>query len=190
MKPLTLCLAISFGLTIAVSGRADAPSPVVHVDAGSNVIVQHVELDGHATPICRAPCDRALEADREYQLTGEGLRASNRFLLPASDAATLQVQTRSSGGFVAGVILLTVSGVFTTGGLFLFGAMVALSDTAFGAVLPGIGAFFCGIGSLATGIPGAVLLANNIQSRAKVLEGDRLAAAHAPSTPLVQVLSF
>ena len=165
--------AFALGLSlVALASRSRADESVVHLDASSDIVLQRVETTGRTTPVCRAPCDQALDTKPQYQLTGEGLRASNRFHLPDTNATTVGVKPRSSGGFVAGIVLMTISGVLATGGFFLLGATVALDNeggfSGFGAAFTGLGAIVCGAGSLATGIPGILMLTDHIQSRASV----------------------
>ncbi len=179
--------ALLFGFLVAVSPAARADDTVVHVDASSAIILERVNGDGHATPVCRAPCDEALDQRSTYQLTGEELRTSNQFQLPKTASATIDVKPRTSSSFTTGIILVTISGVLLTGGLFLLGASFALGSgslgNAFGAVFADGGAILCGVGALATGVPGMLLLTNNIQSRARVFEDDRV-AARAPTMPM------
>ena len=195
MKQNVLGLAVVFSLlAFSAHARADGPAPVVHVDAASDIVLERVDGDGHTTPVCRAPCDTSLDAHREYQLSGEGLRSSNRFVFPEAPAATIKVEGRSSRGFIAGIVLLTISGVLATGGFFLLGAMVASDNSGgfaggIGGAFAGIGAIFCGTASIATAVPGILLLTNNIQSRAKILEGDRLATQPvAPRPTMIPLL--
>ena len=196
MKPSALGLAVVLSvLSVAAHARADDPPPIVHVDAASDILLQRVDREGRATPVCRAPCDAPLEPRAEYQLSGDGLRTSNRFVVPGGDAATVTVKPRTSRGFVAGIVLLTVSGVLATGGFFLLGAMIASTSSGglaggLGAAFAGLGAIFCGTASIATAVPGILLLTNNIQSRAKVLEGDRLATQPvAPRATVIPLLN-
>jgi hypothetical protein len=171
-------LAFALVLTASSLSYADDTQPVVHVDSSSAIVVERVDDDGHSAPVCRAPCDQALDPRPRYQLAGEGMRSSNQFRLPEATAATIDVGPRSSRAFVAGIVLITVSGVLLTGGLALLGLTIAI-DTgwgAFAAAFTGSGAILCGSGAIATGIPGIAILANNIQSRARVTE-DRWPAA-------------
>src|SRR5438445_11466863 len=127
-------VSLGLGLVLAAaSARAEANAPIVHVDASSNVVLEKVEADGSSTPVCHAPCDRAVAAD-EYRLTGDGVRTSNTFRIPEREAPVkIDVKTRSSGGFVAGVVLTTLSAVFLGAGLGMIGGAYALG-TSFGTL--------------------------------------------------------
>jgi len=170
----------------ASSSRAEETQPVVHVDSSSAIVVERVDDEGHAAPVCRAPCDQPLAAGVSYQLAGEGIRTSNQFRLPATRAVTIDVKPRATSTFATGIVLVTISGVLLTGGFFLLGATVALMNAggfaSFGTIFTGGGAIVCGTGALATGIPGVAMLASNIQSRARIVEGDRQASMPSPST--------
>jgi len=193
MKQATLPLALLV-LALSAPARAEDPTPVVHVDASSNVVLERVETDGHTTPICRAPCDRALDAQTPYQLAGDGIRPSNQFRLP-EDARPVKIAMKpvSSGGFTTGVILTTLSAVFLAGGVGMLVGAVApgsgLGSLGLSLAL-GAGSFVSFGVSIATGIPGIMLLANNLQSRARVMEGDMRAASRLQPTPRAPVFSI
>ena len=181
-------LAFAVVLGLSASARAEDNAPVVHVDASSDIMLERVGDDGVARPTCRAPCGRPLDATSRYQLTGDGIRTSNRFLLPRAEEATIRIKPTSSSAFALGIVLVTISGVLATGGLFFLGGMVAMGD-GFGAIPMGFGAILCGTGSLAVGIPGILMLSGNIQSRATVSEGDRVATAHTLSSSPLPLLT-
>lgn len=175
----TLLLPIALLLASASIARADDSKPVVHVDASSATVLERVD-HGRAEPVCNAPCDRPVDPDAKYVVNGEGVRASNSFRIPEdSRVFRVDVKPASSGGFTAGVVLTTIGGVFMAGALaFLGGAAASTSSADLGLeVFSFIGAISCGTVSLATGIPGMVMLFSNIQSRARVFEGDRLAGS-------------
>jgi hypothetical protein len=174
-----------FGLSsFVLAAPAFAETPVVHVDAAESVVVQRAD-DGES--VCHAPCDRALEPSI-YRIGGEGIRASNDFRVPSrSEPIKVHVDTKSNGGFVTGVVLTTLSGLFLAGGLTMFGATLGMngsfSDIGLGLLLDG-GAIMMVGGSIGFGIAGIYLLATNMHSRASVLEGDlRMTASHDTAAP-------
>jgi hypothetical protein len=168
-------LGLGFGLVLAAaSARAETNAPVVHVDASSNVVLEKVEADGSATPVCHAPCDRAVAAD-EYRLTGDGVRTSNTFRIPEREAPVkIDVKARSSGGFTTGVVLTTLSAVFLGAGLGMLGGVYALGNSwsNLGAVWAlGMGSVASLGASIGVGIPGITMLVTNAQSNARLVEG-------------------
>jgi hypothetical protein len=181
---------IGFGalglLSVASPALAEesSPSPIVHVDAAENVLVQRAS-DGES--VCHAPCDRALEPD-VYRASGDGVRASNDFRVPSrSEPIKVRVETRSKAGFTTGIVLTTLSGLFLAGGLTMLGASLGMNGSfqqVGAALLMDGGAILMLGGSIGMGIAGIYMIATNMQSRASVLEGDlRMTATHDTTTP-------
>ena len=169
MKRWSICLGLVFA---AASVRAETNGPVVHVDASSNMVLERVS-DG-ATDACRAPCDRVVPAD-EYRLTGDGVRSSNTFRIPLREQPVkVDVKARPRGGFVTGVVLTTLSGIFLGAGLAMLGGAFALDNSWSGlgaSLFLGMGAVASFATSIGLGIPGIYMLATNAQSNARVVEG-------------------
>jgi hypothetical protein len=171
----------------ALAAPARAEEPVVHVDAADTVVVERAD-DG--ARVCQAPCDRPLEPS-VYRLSGEGIRASNDFRVPERAAPIkVAVEAKPSGGFVTGVVLTTLSGVFLAGGLaMLAGSATIHSWDGFGASLFLDGGGMASLAaSLGLGIPGIYLLAANMRSHARVLEGDLAVTASRDPAPRMLAL--
>lgn len=177
---------------LLVATPALAEEPVVHVDAAENVVVQRAS-DGE--DVCHAPCDRALEPD-VYRASGDGVRASNDFRIPSrSEPLKVRVETKSNSGFVTGVVLTSLSGLFLVGGLTMFAASLGMNgsfqDLGAALLIDG-GAIAVLGGSIGMGIAGIYMIATNMQSRARVLEGDlrmtssRETAPRAMSIPVLK----
>jgi len=171
----------------------DPPEPVVHIDAPSSVLLERVDANGERTPICHAPCDRRLDTRPRYVLTADGVRASNSIELPSRAAPLdLSLEPSSSRSFTSGVVLTTIGAVFLAGGLALVGGgLFAGSSGYYSFFNPMLWlAAASGTVSLATGIPGLVMLASNAHSRATVMWGDEhvaertVPAAHGPMVQL------
>jgi hypothetical protein len=96
---------------LAISPAAfadDVKPPIVHVDASSAMVVERIDEYGDTAVVCRAPCDKPLEPNALYQLSGDGVRASNRVRFtahPGVDEINVRVAPRSSSGFLAGMVL-------------------------------------------------------------------------------------
>ncbi|HEY2369867.1 MAG TPA: hypothetical protein VGH87_25885 [Polyangiaceae bacterium] len=179
-------------LLLATPALAEETAPVVHVDAADTVVVERAD-DG--SRVCQAPCDRPLEPS-VYRASGEGIRSSNEFRVPArSEPIKVRVDAKPNGGFVAGIVLTSLSGVFLAGGLAMLGgaSMMSNSFSSWGASLLFDGGAFALLGgSIGFGISGLYLLTANLHSRARVLEGDlhvtasRDPAPRALSLPIVK----
>jgi hypothetical protein len=175
-----------------IATPALAEEPVVHVDAADTAVVERAS-DG--SRVCQAPCDRALEPS-VYRVAGDGMRASNEFRIPSrSEPIKIRVDAKPNGGFVSGIVLSALSGVFLAGGLAMLGgaSLMTNSFSSWGAslLLDGGGLAMLG-GSIGFGVAGIYLIAANMHSRARVLEGDlhvtasRDPAPRAMSLPLVK----
>ena len=178
-----LPLSVGFVVVLA-SASARAETPVVHVDASSDVVLERV--DGPRTLLCRAPCDQAVDPNGSYRLDGPDMRASNDFRVPErATNVKVEVKPRSSSGFTVGVVLTSLSGAFLAGGVaMLAAAYTGDSLASFGTNIMLFGGSFVSFGaSIALGVPGIIMLVNNAQSRARVMEADLKSAQVAPPTP-------
>ena len=184
-------LALSVGFVVVLaSASAHAETPVVHVDASSDVVLERV--DGPRTLLCRAPCDQAVDPQGSYRLDGPDMRASNDFHVP--DRATnvkIQVKPQSSSGFATGIVLTSLSGVFLAGGIaMLAGSFLDASLGSFGTDLLLFGGSMASFAaSISLGIPGVILLVNHAQSRARVMEADLKSAQVSAPTPRAAAVS-
>jgi hypothetical protein len=151
--------------------------PVVHVETevGTHVLVERVDAHGNTEPVCMAPCDQPLDASASYRLRSDTFRTTNHFQLKSTDPERQVVvrvtEERSTKSLVSAIVLMSLSGVFATAGAFVsgFGALRWMdTGVAIGVAIPLFTMH------LATGIPGAVLFANSIQSRATAVEGERI----------------
>ncbi len=178
-------VVVGLGL-LAVSANAfadeNAQAPVVHVDANSDTVLERVD-GSHRTAVCRAPCDVSVDSSKLYQIDGEDMRVSNTFRIPNEERRfNVRVDRGGTGSFTAGIVLTVLGGAFLAGSVAFLGASLAAKD--FSGLFLGPASIGCAAVSLATGIPGIVMLANNASSRARVFEGDRLTGASAaPSVP-------
>jgi hypothetical protein len=188
------CLSASFiaaALAVATPARAEHTARV-HVDASSAVVLERVD-HGHVAPACRAPCDATLDADGRYRVAGDGIRPSAPFKLDARGGAGVVVspRTRSSSSFVTGILLTSIATAFLAGGVgssvgaFLLSKsnVVAGAFVLFGVALP------CFAASLATGIPGTVMLVSNVHSEVTQRADVGQARPRAPSFTSVSILS-
>ena len=176
-------VVVGLGL-LAVSANAfadeNAQAPVVHVDANSDTVLERVD-GSHRTAVCRAPCDVSVDSSKLYQIDGEDMRVSNTFRIPNEERRfNVRVDRGGTGSFTAGIVLTVLGGAFLAGSVAFLGASLAAKD--FSGLFLGPASIGCAAVSLATGIPGIVMLANNASSRARVFEGDRL-RARAPRRP-------
>jgi hypothetical protein len=139
---------------------ADAPSPVVpvHIDSPRPVKLETRVPRWH--PLCESPCDQRLPVDVEYRITGDGMRASDKFRPVARDGEEVVVSVApggTKGGHVAGLILTIVGGTMlgVAGMCTLVGFVAGAGEQ--GLILCG-GIAGAGAGAL---IPGIVLMASN-----------------------------
>lgn len=175
MRLLPFIAAIAIASPALAQERPEAP--IVHVanEVGTHVLVERVGPEG-ATSVCLAPCNAQLDPDAQYRLRSDAFRTSSPFKLPSGPRAIdVRIEPRSSGGLVAGIALLATSGLLASAGVFVSaffagwntGLAIALATPLF-------------TGSVATGIPGALLLAKNLESRAVVTP-----SPHALVVPIV-----
>ncbi len=170
MKPVTLVLSLAVGLTVSLSARAQSATLApVRIDASSDVVLELVQ-EGEVGVVCRAPCDRRLDTEVDYRISGRDVRPSSLFRVQP-ESTTIAIKPKSNGSFEAGVILLAISGAFMVGGALAVALPFVISpnggqgDEVAAAILSAP-LFTAG---LATGIPGTILVANNYQSGARPL---------------------
>jgi hypothetical protein len=153
--------------TLAFAFATALATPVVHVEneIGTRVFVDRIDDSGeHA--VCTAPCNAPLEIGHKYRLRSDAFRATNTFRLPATrddEAVAVRIQPRTNKTLVSAVVLMTVSGVFATLGGFAiaWGVLESqMTGVAVGLAIPSATV------SVATGIPGLVLLGKSMESRA------------------------
>jgi len=157
-------------------------TPIVHVDAADTVVVQRADDGSH---VCQAPCDRPLEPS-VYRVSGDGIRPSNDFRVPSrGEPIKVRVDTKPNGGFVAGIVLSSLSGLFLAGGLSMLAAASSMTNSfsSWGTSLMFDGGAIALLGgSVGFGISGIYLVTANLHSRARVVEGDlRATAARDPA---------
>lgn len=182
-------LAIAALLAVAAPARAAGPTAVVHVDASSRVVLERVDDDGDTAVVCHAPCDVALAIGERYRINGDGIRPSSPFRLAGRDGARVVItpDLARSRSFVTGVVLTSLATLFLGGALAGLGGAVA-SNENFGGVVPGLLGILSGGISLSLGIPGTVMLANNVHSTV-TFGSDTRAAIHPPSFTSIPILS-
>ncbi len=163
---------------------ASTPAPVetgrvwVHIEGGDGVDLESIITNaapagkrvsnGWAT-MCTAPCDQEVPLAGSYRLAGDGIRASRTFKLAgkAGDKVYIQADPASRGGFVGGIVLISVGAPVLVIGAFVelvVGVINAASrvdgsytDTS-GAQIVGLSMMGLGVAGIITGI---VLVAGN-----------------------------
>ena len=154
-------------MTLAFAFATALASPTVHVenDVGTRVFVERVDHDKRAI-VCEAPCNAPLDAGYAYRLRSDAFRATNSFRLPETqenEAVAVRYEPRTSRSLVSAIVLMTLSGVFATAGGFAIAWGVlehAWTGVAVAVAIPSLTV------SVATGIPGAILLGRSTESHA------------------------
>jgi len=165
-------LAFAFLITVSTAAAADDHGPVVHVESPVAMKVS-VEPAAGGAPVCEAPCDKALDAGVPYRLTASGIRPTNAFHLVAGEGEArlrVRLEPHGQGWLWSGVVLLSL-------GVALAGAGAIVTAWGFGDLGPRATpaaaiATPLFTSALAMGIPGAVMIANNLASRATVMGED------------------
>ena len=163
---------------------ASAPTPKetgnvwVHIDGADNVDLESVITDaapagkrvtnGWAT-ICSAPCDQEVPLAGSYRLAGDGVRPSRTFKLAGKpgDKVYIQADPASRGGFVGGIVLISVGVPVLVIGTFveLVVGLVNVASKADGEYTDTSGAQVVGLSMMGLGvagiITGIVLVAGN-----------------------------
>ncbi len=121
-----VCTSLVSVLTAGVA-RADETSPPaagapqpdtvrLHVEApeGTPISVQGRPNDGYEwTPVCGGSCDRPVRLDWEYRVRGEGIKASDPFVLSSGgQTADVKVDPASKGWFIFGIAAVVAGGGF------------------------------------------------------------------------------
>jgi hypothetical protein len=154
-------------MTLAFAFATALATPIVHVEneIGTRVYVERID-DGHEHVVCAAPCNAPLEIGHSYRLRSESFRATNTFELPATsdgEAVNVRIEPRTKRTLVSAVVLMTISGVFATlGGFAIAWAVIdhEMTGIAVGLAIPSATV------SVATGVPGLVLLGRSLESHA------------------------
>jgi hypothetical protein len=81
---------------------------VVHTDSPSPVDLQSVDGEGNSTYVCTSPCDKAVPADRDFDIGGNGVRASKVFRLQNGGRIKLDVSPATPGAHTAGIVITVV----------------------------------------------------------------------------------
>jgi hypothetical protein len=115
--------------------------------------------------VCAAPCDIAVDLDKTYRIVGDGVRATGEFRLNAQNGqrVLIDVDTSSKGGFVWGIVIVSISPVVAVIGLVVYA--VSSSDLVNSSSGQRTGAII-GIGGLAGIAIGIVLIATSSSSKA------------------------
>jgi hypothetical protein len=103
------------------------PTVTVHVEGDSGIVLQAVSPgSGRWAAVCAGPCDAAVPLDREYRISGEGIRPSRAFRIHAEPGqrVVLNVSTASRSAYSAGLALTSVGSATIVVGLvvLVFGA--------------------------------------------------------------------
>jgi hypothetical protein len=155
---------------------AAAPVAFVHLEAESGVVLESALPRGRQwTTVCAAPCDVPLPLDRDYRVSGEGIRNSRVFRLEANPGqrVIISVSPTSKGAFAGGIALTSVGAGGIVVGLVM--VLVGLVNNCVTSVTceqnqsnapleeAGASVALIGLGAMVAGI---VLFATNIHSRA------------------------
>jgi hypothetical protein len=154
-------------MTLAFAFATALATPVVHVEneIGTRVFVERIGAE-HTTNVCEAPCNAPLDARYAYRLRSDAFRATNTFHLPATregEAVAVRIEPRTNKTLVSAVVLMTISGIFATVGGFAIAWAILdapMTGVAVGLAIPSATV------SVATGIPGIVLLGRSTESHA------------------------
>jgi hypothetical protein len=154
-------------MTLAFAFATALAAPIVHVEneVGTHVFVDRID-DGEEHVVCHAPCNAPLEIGHSYRLRSDAFRATNKFRLPNTsegEAVAVRIEPRTSKSLVSAVVLMTISGVFATLGGFAiaWGVLESrMTGVAVGLAIPSATV------SVATGVPGLVLLGRSMESHA------------------------
>ena len=167
----------------ARAGAETPASPRVVVHINSPVVVELQRATGDKREpfyvVCTSPCDESLPVDGAYRVSGDAVRPSRRFALPAgSRRDVMVVEPRSATVFQVGIALIPIGGV--TAGI---GGWVALASALGGGGGdgdgPNIGLALLWSG-LAVSVAGIVLTVVNYSSRVR-LRTDPLELTGLPS---------
>lgn len=167
---------------VAPPAATAAPAEVgmvwVHIEGGDGVDLESIITNaapagkrvknGWAT-MCTAPCDQQVPLAGSYRLAGDGIRASRTFKLAgkAGDKVYIQADPASRGGFVGGIVLISIGAPVLVIGSLVELVVAAINgashldgtytDTS-GAQVVGLSMMGLGVAGIITGI---VLVAGN-----------------------------
>ena len=155
-------------MTLAFAFATALATPVVHVEneIGTRVFVDRIDDSGEHV-VCTAPCNAPLEIGHSYRLRSDAFRATNKFELPPAhddEAVAVRIEPRTNKTLISAVILMTISGVFATAAGFAI-AWGVLESRMTGVAAVGLAIPSASV-SVATGIPGIVLLGRSMESHA------------------------
>jgi hypothetical protein len=150
-----------------------APAPAVgpqgavyvHIDADADVRIER-QVGAQWIGMCNAPCDRDLPLDAVYRMAGNGVRNSHTFRLSATrpgERIIIAVNPASKGGFVGGIVLVSIGApVLILGGFVLL--IAAAIDATPGQPETGaakaVGWTMAAVGAIGV-VGGIVLIVNN-----------------------------
>jgi hypothetical protein len=104
----------------------------VHIESSHDLVLEgRSPSSAHSwAPVCTSPCDSEVPLDYSYRIAGEGIRASHDFTIEASPGqrVVLNVKTASKGGFVGGIVLVSISPVVILIGLVVVAVGAAQND--------------------------------------------------------------
>jgi hypothetical protein len=159
----------------------DSPMVRLHIESPRNLELVGRPEGGDWVPVCGASCDRPVHLDWEYEVRGEGIKASGPFVLGGAkgDAVSISVDPASKGTFIVGIVSIAVGGNVTLGGLVIMLAGSAFGSTTSanpdgtttsnrdaGNAMVAVGAVATGVGALAV-IGGILAVVGNVSTTVK-----------------------
>lgn len=146
----------------APPGSKPVKTAMVHIESE-----RPVRLEAQTGPkafnfVCASPCDKELDLDALYRITGDGVRTSRPFSIEAQagQRIVIEVDPGSKGAFVGGIILVSVSPVVSLIGLVVWA--VNAVDGSDGGRTAGVGIAIGGLVGLTAGI---IMLATNASTK-------------------------
>jgi hypothetical protein len=140
----------------------------VHIEGSDEArLEQDATGRGGWQQVCSAPCDMQLPNDKDYRITGGGMKSSRVFHLAGhtGDHETVTVSPGSKGWLVVGIVLLPIAGLTMFVGLIagLVGSFAEAAGDRNGAGLASGGWTAFGVGTAAL-IGGIVLIVSNAKT--------------------------
>ena len=134
------------------------------------------------SPVCRTPCEVAVDLDDYYEIRGLNVNPSPVFQLPSLPAVDLNVRVGHSGTRVGGVLLTSLGSIPLIVGLVFTPIGAALYDHSDGPGFLITGGITLGVGTAL--VAGGIYMLANSRTRVWTSDGYRLAARSQPHLAL------